>query len=86
MGILTVHVDLVELWELDVEVGGAELMDLLNGSRGLCTKLVTGEIEYFQTVTAIFLVKCLQLFVLRCESTTSSGTSVMLTGRRKRRT
>ena len=38
----TVHLNFVELWELDVEVSRAELVDFLNGAGCLFAELVAG--------------------------------------------
>ena len=65
-----VHVDFVKLRELDVEIGGAELMNLLNRAGSLLAELVAGEIEYFKAIGMVFLVECLQLIILVREATT----------------
>ena len=68
-----IHLDLVELWKLDAEVGSAELLDFLNGARGLLAKLVAGEIKNLQAFGLVLLVQLFELFVLRGESATGSS-------------
>ena len=67
MCVLAVHINLVELWEVDVEVGCAELVDLLNGARSLLSELVAREVKNLEALTVILLVEWFQVFVLRCE-------------------
>ena len=69
----SVHLDFVELWELDVKVGGAEFVNLLDASGGLCAELVAGEVENLEALGAIFLVERLQFLVLGCEAATGGG-------------
>lgn len=61
----TVYLDLIELWELDTEVGRTELFDFLNATWCLLAKLVAGEIENLQTCGLVLLVQLFELFVLR---------------------
>ena len=69
----SVYLDLIELWELNAEVGRAELLDFLNGARGLLAKLVAGEVENLQALGLVLLVQLFELFVLRGESATGGG-------------
>ena len=46
----TVHLNLVELREVDVEVGRAELVNLLNGTRSLLSELVAGEVKNLEAI------------------------------------
>ena len=69
----TVYLDLIELWELDTEVGRTELFDFLNATWCLLAKLVAGEIENLQTCGLVLLVQLFEFFVLRGESTTGGG-------------
>jgi len=55
--IVTVHVNLVKLWELNVEIGCAELVYLLDGTRSLFAELVAGEVENLQPLSMIFLIE-----------------------------
>ena len=41
----SIHIYLIELRELDIEVGRAELVNLLNSSRSLFAKNVAGEVQ-----------------------------------------
>ena len=75
MSIGAIHLDLVELRELDVEVGRAELMNFLNRSRSLLPKLVAGEVQNLQSLAAVFLIERLQFLVLRRESKLSDKNS-----------
>ena len=59
-----VHLDLVILWEADVEVGSTELMYLLDGAGSLLAKLVAGKVQYLQSGSLVLLVESLQLLVL----------------------
>ena len=52
----SIHLNLIELWKLDVEVGRAERVNLLNGTRSLFAKLVAREIENLKAVLSILLV------------------------------
>ena len=73
MLISSVHINLVELWELDVEVGRAELVNLLNRTRSLFAKLVAGEVENLEAILGVFLIQRLQFLILWCESASGSG-------------
>ena len=53
----SVHINLVELWELDVEVGRAERVNLLNRTRSLFAKLVTREVQNLEAVLGILLIE-----------------------------
>ena len=70
---LSVYINLVELWEMDVEIGCAEAVNLLNSSRSLLTELITWEVKNLETLSVIFLLEWLQVFVLWCESASGSG-------------
>jgi len=65
VGILAVHLDLLETGELRAEVQFTELMNALVGAGSLLAELVAGEIENLETLTVILLVECFQLVVLR---------------------
>ena len=49
----SVHINLVELWELDIEVGRAELVNLLNRTRSLFAKLIAREVQNFEAVLCL---------------------------------
>ena len=73
MLIRSVHLDFVELRELDVEVGRTELMNLLNRARSLLSELVAREVQNLQPLATVFLLQCLQFLVLGCESAAGGG-------------
>ena len=73
MGILAVHVNLVELREVDIEVGRAERVNLLNRAGRLLAELVAGDVEDLETLSMILLVERLQVLVLRRESASRGG-------------
>jgi len=73
MCVFAIHINLVELWKVDVEVGCAELVYLLNRTRSLLSELVTRKVENFEALSLIFLVERLQFLVLRRESASSSS-------------
>ncbi len=52
----SVHINLVELRELNVEVGRAELVNLLNGTRSLFAELIAREVQNLEAVLCILLV------------------------------
>ena len=56
MRILAIDINLVELRELDVEVGGTELVNLLNRPRRLLPELIAGEVKDLQTLAAVLLI------------------------------
>ena len=59
-----VDVDFAELGELDVEVGGAELVYFGVAARSLCAELVAWEVQNAETLRGIFLVEGFKLIVL----------------------
>ena len=63
----SVHINLVELCELNVKVGRAELMNLLDSAGGLLSELVAGKVQNLETLAVVLLIQCLQFLVLRCE-------------------
>ena len=56
-GFRAIDVNLIELFELDVEIGRAEIMDFGISARGLLSKLVAWEIKDFEPLPVVFLVK-----------------------------
>ena len=69
----SVHINLIELRELNVEVGRAELVNLQNGTRSLFAKLVAGEVQNLEAVFSILIIERLQPFILWRESTSCRG-------------
>ena len=59
--VLTVHLNLVKLRELDGKVSCAELVNFLNGARSLLPELVAREVENLQTLIAVLFIQCLQV-------------------------
>ena len=59
-----VDVDFAELGELDVEVGGAELVYFGVAVRSLCAELVAWEVQNAEALRGIFLVEGFKLIVL----------------------
>ena len=59
-----VDVDFAELGELDVEVGGAELVYFGVAVRSLCAELVAWEVQNAETLRGIFLIEGFKLTVL----------------------
>ena len=76
----SIHINFVELRELDVKVGCAELVNLLNGARGLLSELVAGEIQNFEAVLCVLFIESLQLLVLWRESTSGGCVNNLLKG------
>ncbi len=72
VGIVTVHLDLLEAGEFCAEVQLAELVDAFVGTGSLLSELVAGEIENLEALAVIVLVKSLQLVVLGCETALGS--------------
>ena len=68
MRVLTIHLNLVELWEVDIVVGCTELVNLLNSAWCLLAELVAGEIENLEALALILLIERFQVFILRRES------------------
>ena len=58
---------------MNIEVGCAELVNLLNGTWSLLPELVAGEVQNLESLTMIFLVQGLQVMVLRREAAASGG-------------
>ena len=73
MLILTVHFNLVKLCELDVVVGGAELLDLCYCAGSLPSELVAREIQNLKSLLVILFIYCLQILVLWSESAASGS-------------
>ena len=59
LGILAVYLYFLKAWEFGAEGQFAELMDAFVRSRSLLSKLVAGEVENFEALAMILLVKLL---------------------------
>lgn len=68
VGVVAVHLHLLEARELGVVRELAELVYRLVGTGGLCAELVAREVEHLESLRMILLVELLQLLVLRCEA------------------
>ena len=68
-----VHLDFVELRELDAVVGRAELVDFEDAAGCLLSELVAGEVEDFESLGGELLVEGFQLFVLGREAAAGGG-------------
>ena len=68
MDVVAQNVDFGKLWEGDPIASGAERVDLLIAAGGLVRKLVAGEIQDFQAVLLMQLVKVLELIILGRET------------------
>ena len=68
VGVVAVHLHLLEARELGVVRELAELVYRLVGAWGLCAELVAREVEHLESLRMILLVELLQLLVLRCEA------------------
>ena len=69
IGIVAIHLHLLEAGEVGTEGELAEFMDALVGARSLLTELVAGEIENLEAISVVLLVELLQLVVLGREAT-----------------
>ena len=71
--ILTVDIDLGELWEGNAVTAGAERINLLIAAGCLLAELVAGKIQNLETCIMVCVVDLLQLSILRCETASGSG-------------
>ena len=65
---LAVHVDLRQLVELGLILGGAELVDLALVAGGLVAELVAGEVQHLEPLVVILLIQLFQRLVLGGEA------------------
>ncbi len=73
LGILSVHLNLLELRKLSAIVQLAETVYALVGARSLLAELVAREVQNLETLRMIFLVKLLQLGVGGSEAALCGG-------------
>ena len=61
----SVHFNLAEAGELGIITECAELLDLLIGTLCLRTKLIAGEIQYFQALVGVFVIERIEVVILK---------------------
>lgn len=71
-GIFAVHINLLEAGELGAKTQCAEFLNFLVGARRLAAELIAREIQNFQTLRAVLIVKFIQVVVLRRKPALSS--------------
>lgn len=73
VGVVAIYVNLLHQRELDIEAGGAEILNLIFTARLLTTKLITWKSQHGESLVLVLVIQLLQTIVLVRESTLGSS-------------